>query len=210
MALHFYGGLGFLQEHSWLWSSSFPSPQAVSSQPTAVLSPGLLSKPHVPAPRPCLHWQTHVSSWDMQSCDLDPLCRSHSVLPATDWLLHSPLRSQSSPSVPADLPAGEGASPDAGTCSLLQLPPRGVGPVLLPLLSFFPSSFFHLTWLCGIFLVFLDVQGPLLMFSRFSVIIVPFVDVFLMHLWGKLNSTSCHSSAILTPQLFYFKSRTYE
>ena len=99
MALCFYGDPGFFQEDSWLRSSFLPSPQAVSLQRTAVLSLGLLSKPHVPAPSP---W-ARVSVWDMQGCGLDPLCRSHSVLPATDRLLHSPLSPQSSPSVPDDL-----------------------------------------------------------------------------------------------------------
>lgn len=47
-----YGSPGFFRERSQLWSSSLPSPQAVSSQLTAVHSQGLLSKPHVPAPRP--------------------------------------------------------------------------------------------------------------------------------------------------------------
>lgn len=61
VALHFYSILGFFQQHSWLWSSSLLSPQAVSGQPTAVLLlSGLLSKPHVPHQSPCPHWQTHV------------------------------------------------------------------------------------------------------------------------------------------------------
>ena len=58
VVLCFCGDLGFLHKHSWLWSSSLPSPQAVSSQPTAVTSLGLLSKPHVPAPSLSAHWQT--------------------------------------------------------------------------------------------------------------------------------------------------------
>ena len=37
---------------------SVPSPQDVSSPPTAVLCLGLLSRPHIPAPSPCLHWWT--------------------------------------------------------------------------------------------------------------------------------------------------------
>ena len=48
---------------------------------------------------------------------------------------------QSSPSVPTDLPTGEGASSDEGTSPLLQLPSRGTGSILLPLLFLFPSSF---------------------------------------------------------------------
>ena len=37
---------------------SRPSPQDVSSQPTAVLCLGLLSKPRIPVPSPCLQWWT--------------------------------------------------------------------------------------------------------------------------------------------------------
>ena len=37
---------------------SLPSPQDVSSQPIEVLCLGLLSRPHIPAPSPCLQWWT--------------------------------------------------------------------------------------------------------------------------------------------------------
>ena len=52
MDLHCYCGLGFLHKHSSLEISPLPSPQAVSLQPTAVFSPCLPSKSHVPAPNP--------------------------------------------------------------------------------------------------------------------------------------------------------------
>ena len=52
IALCFYSGPGFLHECSQFLSSPLPSPQGVSMQPTAVVSLGLLSKPHVPAPTP--------------------------------------------------------------------------------------------------------------------------------------------------------------
>lgn len=90
MVLHFYGGWIFFHENSWLWSSSLLSPQAVSSQPTVVLSPCLLSKPHIPTLSPHLHWWIHISGWGMEGCVTDHLCRSHFVLPATDQVLHSP------------------------------------------------------------------------------------------------------------------------
>ena len=125
MALHFYESLDFLHEHSWLQSSSLLSPQSTSVQPTAALSLGLLSNPCVPSPRPRPHQQTHVSDWGTHGCGTDHLCRSHSVLPATDWLLRSPPSPRSPSSVLADLPAAEGASPDAGTSPLLQPLPRG-------------------------------------------------------------------------------------
>ena len=87
----FYGSLGFLLKHSWLRTSSLPSPQAVYSQPTAVLPPGLLTNPHVPTLSPCVHRRTHVPGWGMQGCGSDCLCRSHSVLSVTDRPFHPPL-----------------------------------------------------------------------------------------------------------------------
>ena len=53
------------------------------------------------------------------------------------------------PSVPTDLPASEGASPDAGPSPLLQVPPRE--------LSLFLSSSFVLPSYTGVFLVLLGV-----------------------------------------------------
>ena len=47
-----------------------------------------------------------------------------SYLSQTSSVLSLKLLSRSSPSVPADLPNGEGASLSAGTSSLLQLPTR--------------------------------------------------------------------------------------
>lgn len=71
------------------------------------------------------------------------------------------------PYVPADLPAGEGASPDAGTAPHLQLLAKGAGPIPLPLpftlFSFILPSYMR------IFLVLLGVHGLLLVFSRCSV-----------------------------------------
>ena len=52
MVLHFYGILSFLHKNSRLQISLLLSHQAVSSQPTTVLSLGLFSKPHVPASSP--------------------------------------------------------------------------------------------------------------------------------------------------------------
>ena len=55
IVLCFYGSLNFLHKHSQLHVSSISFPQPVSSQPTAVLSLGLLSEPHIPAPSPRPH-----------------------------------------------------------------------------------------------------------------------------------------------------------
>ena len=105
---------------------------------------------------------------------------------------------------------------------------RGLPQVQEPLLSFSSpnpgaqilchslSSFFSLLLLwvpsvyAGIFPVLPSAQGPRLMFSWSSVRIVPFVDVFLMRLWGEMNSTSSCASAILTPFWRFRKSEPEE
>ena len=150
VVLHFCGSPGFSHNHSCLWISSLPSPHAVSSQPTAVLSLGLLYKPHVPAPSPCLHQWTHISGWGMQGCGIGHLCRSHSVLPTTDRLLNSP------PIAPKAPLLSQLISPPLRGLPQMREPllsfsstPRGAGPIPLPLLFLFPSSFFHPTQLCG-------------------------------------------------------------
>ena len=56
----FRGSPVFLHRHSLLRISSLLSPQAVSLQPTAFLTLGLLSNPHAPAPSPCAHQWTHI------------------------------------------------------------------------------------------------------------------------------------------------------
>ena len=76
---------------------------------------------------------------------------------------------------------------------------------------FHSSSFsfifsFILPGYLGIFLVLLGVgvQGLLLVFGRCSVRVVPFADVFLMHLWGEMNSTASSYSDILETPILYF------
>ena len=93
----FYGSLGFLHKHSCMRISSLPSPQAVSSQPTAVLPLGLLSNSHVPALSLRVHRRAHVPVWGAQGCGTDRMCRSHSVLSATDWPFHTPLTASDAP-----------------------------------------------------------------------------------------------------------------
>ena len=60
-------------------------------------------------------------------------------------------------------------------------------------LAQFPSA---LPGYLGVFLILFDVQGSLLVFSRCSVKIVPFVDVFLMTC-EEMNSPPSCSSAVL-------------
>ena len=72
--------------------------------------------------------------------------------------------------------------------------------VLVP--SCFLFSFFLPFILCsyvGIFLVLLGVRGLPLVFSRCSVKFIPFVDVFLIYLWGEVNFTSSYSAILTTP-----------
>ena len=42
---------------------SLPSPQDVSSERTTVLCLGLLSKPHISGPSPCVQWWTPSQAW---------------------------------------------------------------------------------------------------------------------------------------------------
>ena len=77
------------------------------------------------------------------------------------------------------------------------------------LFSFFLS--FVLSSCEGIFLVLLGVQSLLLMFGRCSERIVPFVDVFLMYLWGATNFMSSYSAILVppTPPLILITKQLY-
>lgn len=151
--------LSFLHKHSYLWISSLPTPQAVSSQqPTADLSPVCSPNPMFLPPAPICTGNTALKL-EPQGWGMDCLCRSHFILPTTDLLLSF---SDNSPALPTDLSTGERASCDVGT-----------SPRLFSLLSFVLAGF------AGIFLVLLCVQGPLLAFSLFSAN-CSFVNVFLM------------------------------
>lgn len=70
---------------------------------TDVPSLSSVSKVHFSTPRPSLYQETHNSGWDAQERSTDRVHRSYSILPSTDWLLHSPPKSLSfsvdSPSV---------------------------------------------------------------------------------------------------------------
>ena len=100
-----YGVSGFFHRLSLLWCPLLLSLQAVFSQPRAVRSLGLHSKPPFPAPSSPSQQVTQSSGWNVQSCGVDHVCSSYFVLPSTDRLLCSPLIPQSSFSVPADFPS---------------------------------------------------------------------------------------------------------
>ena len=58
------GGSGFLHKHPiYRAPPSLPSPQDVSSVPTAVLCLGLRSEAHISTPSPCLQWWACLSGW---------------------------------------------------------------------------------------------------------------------------------------------------
>ena len=139
----FYGRPGFLHKHSQLQISFLPTPQAVSSQPMAVLSPGLLSIPHVPTPSPCKYQWAHVPVWGMQGCGTYHLHKSHSVLSATDQLFHPPPRPSDAPLL-SQLISPSGGFPTCGNLSS-SAPHKGCrfhptsSPLLFPF--FFLSSY---------------------------------------------------------------------
>lgn len=89
MVPFFYCSPGVLHKHFWLWISSFQSPQAASSHPAAVLSLGLLSSLHVPAPSPSQ--SLCVPADTCPGLGRRGMWSRPSVLPATDQLFHSPL-----------------------------------------------------------------------------------------------------------------------
>ena len=168
-----------------------------------------LPLPWVCSPNPTFQHPDPSTPGDTQlslgctGCSMDHAHRSHSVLPSTDQLLHSPLSPWNSFWVPADFPNWEVRG---FLCVQELLLTFGSPPgVLVPshfLFSFFLS--FILPGCVGIFLVLLDVWGLLLVFSKSSVRIVPFVDVFLMYLWGEANSTSSYSAILTPPPIILF------
>ena len=128
--------------------------------------------------------------WGVQGGGQDHLSWSVYVLPAASWLLHSSLSLCHALSVPADLPAGEGGAPGEETFPVLQLPSRDTR-------SFFPFPPTLLRYMV-IFLVVLITEGLLPEFSRYSVRIVPHVNVFLMYLWEEVSSTSFYSTILIS------------
>ena len=150
--------------------------QAVSVPPTPVLPTGLSCKPPVPA---SAHPSKHVSQAGMpRAVAWLAVYAGHPLfcLPQTNhctllWASEAPF------SVPTALPASEGASRGAGTFPLFQLPPRGTGPISLPL--FFP---FCPTQFCGNFLVLSGIWGLLLVFCR-RCESCSTCRLFLMYLW---------------------------
>ena len=200
MALRFFGHLGFLHKHSQLWSSSLPSTQAVSSQPTAVPSLGLLLKPTFQHPAP-LHTGRHPSQAETCRTVAQTICvgLTLSCLPQSGcW---APLQAPKAPLLSQLIsPSVRGLPQMREPLFTLSSLPGVQVPPCFPASSF-PLLSFLLPGYVGIFLVLLGVRDPLLVFSRCCVRMVPFVHVFLMRLWGEMNSTSSYSSTIFESPL---------
>ena len=117
-----------------------PSPLRLSSysQPQTS-SHGLTSKDQASVPNPHLpQWVSRQAFQAGKCCSALTLCAGFSSLCPPHLLLHSPLRLQSSTSVPAS----EGTSQCMETFPLSQLPPSGTDPI--PILFFFIIFFFFL------------------------------------------------------------------
>ena len=178
--------LGSFQINPWLWPIPHTSHFRLSTQPSPVLSPGLSSEAWILASSPHVHQPTCISGWQQHPSGQDCLCRSPSVLPAANQLLHSPLSVWSSLSVLAEILSSKGISQGEGTFPFPQLAPRGAGPIQIPFFFFFFLSFvLHKSYVV-IFLAILVIwDSPV--FSRYSVRIVICVGVFLMCLSGEMS-----------------------
>lgn len=179
-----------LQEYSWLQSSALPSPQTVSSQPTAVSFPDLLftlplrtlADTHLRHPMGC------AGLWDI--CVGFPL----SCLPVTGCcsLPRAPKLSFS----PSWWPCWWGASPDARPSSKFHSPP-GMQPhsacSILPFPFFFLSSYL-ITQESVLPLLYLRSSARIqqVLWEHFSICRCIFDS-----LWGEMSSMSSYSSAIL-------------
>ena len=105
--LCFSGGSGFLHKHPVCRAPpSLLSPPDVSSQPTAVLCLGLLSKPHISGPSPRVQWWTPRSGLGSRAV-VSTVCRglTLSCLPLTGAASSSHKRMRL-PSVPVSSPKG--------------------------------------------------------------------------------------------------------
>ena len=143
------------------WSLLPPSPQAVSSQSTANLAPGLLSNPYAPAPS---LWVFQGTCVPCPGCGKVCLCSSHSIQTVTGELLHSPMAHM--------LPLHPKCLPQCGDLTPTSVPPAH-GCRFSPAHSLLSPSFLHPTEL-SMSLYSFPVSGTLvcsqLMFCKISYI----------------------------------------
>ena len=192
------------QSHLWLYwipASTHPKPRLLSySQPQ--------SSPWVASLKPKFQHPAHTSGCTPQAKDsralalttrgvLPLLC----LLPASCcillWGSEAPLLSQ-----PTSLPVRR--LPRVLESFLFHSPLPGVQDSFWFLYDFLFLSlifFFFLTQLHGDFLALSAVWGFLPALSRYSVRIIPCVDVFLMYLWKKVGFISYYSAILCTFQM---------
>ena len=164
---------------------------AVFSQPTAVHTLGLLSKPHFPVLSPPLQQETHNSGWGAQGCGTD-----HAHSSSLFYLLQTmpcviPLRSPEGPSLLELISSLWGAFSDWRNVSSPLASLQGCWS-----LFWFLFSFFHPTWLQK------DFSCPFRSLkSSANVQQVPYENCSICRC--ILDATSPYS-AILTPPLVHF------
>ena len=93
-----------------------------------------------PCPSTHLHQWTPVSGWSMLGCYTYNLCKSHSILPATDWPLHFLLIALKAPPIfiTAYFTAGEGSLPQCSNHFFPSAPIPQVVRIPSPFLFSFP------------------------------------------------------------------------
>ena len=106
----------FNNDHFLLWCPRFllqillvielltPIPSSCLFGTNSCFHPGSVLQIPLSSTHPALYLETQDSGWGVQGCSKDHACRSYSVLPFTDQLLHSHLIPKSFLSVPADPP----------------------------------------------------------------------------------------------------------
>ena len=127
---------------------------------------------------------------------MDPLCRSHSVQSATDWLFNPSPTASDAPLFQLISLLVRGL-PGCGNLSSFSTPLQGTQVPSVLSSSFSLILPLIIPGYVGIFPVLSSVQGLLPVFSQCTVIVVPSVGVFLMHLQRETNSMSSYSSTIL-------------
>ena len=198
----------------WAWASSTNTPgcnctilqplQAVSVQLTAVIFPGLSSKPRVSTPSPHPYQRMRLSGWGTQGGGMTAYAGlSLFCLPQTGFC--ALLRAFEAPFLPQLI-----SPPVTGLLSVWEpflffssLPGVQVLSCFLFFFFFFP---FILPSYLEIFLVHSRVWGLQPVFIRCSLRVVPFVDVFLIYLWVKVSFMSFYSAILIGASCFHFWS----
>ena len=159
-------------------------PTPVLSLGFNLLSPSLSSQP-LPAPASD---QTSLSGWWVL-VGTDPPCRSLSTLPSAPLLLCSPPWLRGFPPMAPRLPPRHPCPRQwrgflvCGYFSSFTAPSQRCRSHPYSFVSVF-SFFFCPTQVREEFPAFWEVWGLVPAFSKWSVVVVPHVDVFLMYLWG--------------------------